>query len=135
MKRLFNFRNTAMALATVLSTMAMPAAHATEDPKTADVELKFLGNFRNKPVFELTFNLKSAENDYVLNIRDEFGNSLYRESIKSSMFTKKFMLNTEEVEDDILRVEVTSRKNDYKIVYEINRNTHVVEEVLINKVN
>jgi hypothetical protein len=131
MKRVFNLRNTAIAVAALIST----SIHATEDPKTAAVEFKFIGNFRNKPVFELNFNNKSVEKDYVLNIKDEFGNSLYRETINGEVLNKKFMLNTDEVEDDVLRVEITSRKNNHTVVYEINRSSHTTEEISISKLN
>ena len=45
------------------------------------------------------------------------------------------MLNTDEIEDDILRVEISSRKNNHTVVYEINRGVHTVQNVSINKVN
>lgn len=131
MKRVFNLRNAAIALVTLLSS----TLNATEDPKSAAVEFRFLGKFRNKPVFELTFNNATPEKDYVLNIRDTYGNTLYRETITGSVVNKKFVLNTDEVEDDVLRVEVSSRKNNQSVVYEINRNSRVTEEVVINRLN
>ncbi|HEX5651797.1 MAG TPA: hypothetical protein VFX58_01910 [Chitinophagaceae bacterium] len=135
MKRVFNYRNTAIALFTVFTTAMAPATQASEDPKTAIIELKFIGNFRSKPVFELHFNNNGVAQEYILNIRDEFGNSLYKEKINSNVFSKKFMLNTEELEDDILRFEISSVSDNKVVIYEINRNTRVVEDVKISKVN
>ena len=135
MKHSINFRNSLMALSVFLGTAVVNPGQATEDPKTAAVEVRFIGNFRNKPVFELSFSNTTAEKDYVLTIRDEFGNSLYRETLTGSVLSKKFMVNTDEIGDDVLRVEVSSRKNKHTILYEINRNSHITEEVLINKIN
>ena len=134
MKRVLSPRNCAIALASFFSFAMAPMVQATEDPKTTPVELKFLGNFRNKPVFELTFNNTGLEKDYSLHIRDEYGNSLYHENLSSKTASKKFMLNIEELEDDALKV-VVSRKGNKAAVYTINRNSHVVEEVSVNKVN
>ncbi len=119
----------------ILLLGAHSVAMAGEDPGTPSVELKFLGNFRSKPVFELQFTNHGTAHDYILTIRDQFGNALYRESIESSTLTKKFMINTDELEDEVLRIEVSSRKNDQLITYQINRSSHTVEEVKINKVH
>ena len=77
----------------------------------------------------------SAEKDYVLNIKDEYGNSLYRETISGVTLSKKFMVNTDEVQDNKLRVEISSKKNNHLVVYEINRNNRVTEEINIYRIN
>ena len=135
MKALLIVRNVTMALAGFLITSAASAGIVKEDPKTVSVDFKFLGTFRSKPVFELNFTNASVEKDYLLQIRDVYGNVLYKETIGSNTLNKKFMLNTDEIEDDILRVEISSRKNNHTVVYEINRGVHTVQNVSINKVN
>jgi hypothetical protein len=136
MKTVFNYRNIAIALFTVLTVAIAPATHATDDKNnTATVELKFIGNFRNNPVFELNITNPGTENEFVINIRDEFGNSLYREALSSNTISKKFLLNAEEIGDDKVRFEITSRKTNKTIVYEINQSTRIVDEVSVTKVN
>ncbi|MBN8674684.1 MAG: hypothetical protein J0L56_11150 [Chitinophagales bacterium] len=137
MKSVFNFRNTAIALLTVVTLAIAPAAQAIDETNnTAAVELKFLGNFKNKPVFELNFKHGTADNEYVVIIRDSFGNSLYRENVNSNVISKKFMLNIEEVGDgEALRFEITGKKSNKTVVYEINQNTHYIEETLVKKIN
>lgn len=137
MKSVFNFRNTAIALLTVVTLAIAPAAQAIDETNnTAAVELKFLGNFKNKPVFELNFKPGTADNEYVVIIRDSFGNSLYRENVNSNVISKKFMLNIEEVGDgEALRFEITGKKSNKTVVYEINQNTHYIEETLVKKIN
>lgn len=137
MKSVLNFRNTAIALLTVVTLAIAPAAQAIDETNNnAAVELKFLGNFKNKPVFELNFKPGTADNEYVVVIRDSFGNSLYRENVNSNVISKKFMLNIEEVGDgEALRFEITGKKSNKTVVYEINQNSRYVEETLVKKIN
>ena len=131
MKNVINFRKAIIAFAILLTGSI--SAIANEDPKATAVELKYLGQFRNKPVFEILFPTGNASSNYVLNIRDEAGNSLYQEKINGSATSRKFMLDTDQVDDELLRVELVNRKNNTVTVYEINRNTRVVEEMNIQK--
>jgi hypothetical protein len=110
-----------------------PAVHATDDKNLVSAELKFIGNFRSKPVFELTFTNPGTQAEFVVNIRDEYGNSLYRESVNSSIISKKFLLNTDEIGDDVLRFEITNKKDNKTVVYEVNQNSRFVEEISITK--
>ncbi len=135
MKTVFNYRNIAIALVTMVTFAVAPAANATDDKNTSTVELRFLGNFRNQPVFELNITSPGAEKEFVINIRDIYGNSLYREVISSAVTSKKFLLNTEEIEDDKIRFEITGRKSNKTVVYEVNQNSRYVEETFITKVN
>lgn len=135
MKKIINYRNTALALVLAISGFMAPSLKATEDPKAIAVELQFLGQFRNKPVFQLNFTSSSTPMDYVLNIRDEFGNSLYRETLNSNIVSKKFLLNTDEIGDDTLRFEITEKKTNKTVVYEVNQDSKYVAETWIKKVN
>ena len=45
-----------------------------------------------------------------------------------------FMLNTEEIGDNVLSVEVKAKKNSQSEVYKINRNRSYVEETVVSKV-
>jgi len=135
MKTVINYRNLAIAFVTMFTLAMTPATHATDDKITHTVELKFLGNFRSHPVFELSITNPGTEKEFVINIRDEYGNSLYTEVISSSVISKKFLLNTDEIGDDHIRFEVTGRKSNKTVVYEVNQNTRSVEETLVTKVN
>jgi hypothetical protein len=59
---------------------------------------------------------------------------LYSGKVKGSNISKKFMLNTEEIGDNVLNVEVKAKKNDKAEVYQINRNRSYVDETVVNKV-
>ena len=108
-------------------------ANGEKTPVSSSIELKFLGNYDNQPVFQL--NLKNIEEDeFAITFRDEYGNILYSTKVKGSNISKKFMLNIEEIGDNVLNVEVRSKKNDKADVYQINRNRSYIEETVVNKV-
>lgn len=137
MKKVFNYRNAALGLITVFSTVIISVAHATADPKPTVMELRYIGLFRDKPVFDLNFTNDGADQDYVLKIRDQFDNLVYKEVIKKGTLTRRFILKTGEGEDDALSIsfEISTGKDNKPLVYKINSDTHVVEDVLINKVD
>ena len=134
MKRVFNFRTALVAVATIFTTFIASAGNPG-DPVPAVADFKFIGKFRNKPVFELSFTNSGAGKDYVLTIRDEQGTSLYREIIGGNVLNKKYMINTDEIDDVNLKVEISSRKNNHHIVYEISRNSLVTDEIVIEQIN
>ncbi len=135
MKTVLNYRNAAIALLTVFAVALAPAAHATDDKNPSAIELKFLGNFRNNPVFELTIANPGNEKEFVINIRDEYGNSLYREVLTNGVLSKKFLLNTDEIGNEPIRFEVTGKKSNKTVVYEVNQDSRVVEETRITKLD
>jgi hypothetical protein len=120
---------TALGLALSLGFVSTAKASEGDSPR---VELKFIGNINEQPVFQL--NVNAAEKDgFSIMIRDQFGNVLYSDYSSGTSVTKKFQINTEELGDAKLQVEVYSKKSKKSQVYEINRNTRVVAETSISK--
>lgn len=128
-----NKRLIAIAFFTVFSIAAAPSAKANESNYVLPVELKFVGNIKNQQIFEMKFAGNVEENDFTINIKDEDGNSLYKENIKGESFSKKFLLNNEEIGNSILRFEVTGKKTNKILVFEVKRQTHFVEEMVVKK--
>jgi hypothetical protein len=120
-----------VAALTVAFTTPVLANTTGENPQA--VELKYLGQYKNQPVFELTFK-NSEEAEFTVVIRDEQDNIVYKDFIKSGVTSKKYMLNTEELGDVPVNFEITSRKTDKTVVYKVNKNTRVVEDVVVNLV-
>ncbi|MBL0131534.1 MAG: hypothetical protein IPP43_10750 [Chitinophagaceae bacterium] len=85
------------------------------------VEMKFAGLLNNQPMFQLSFYGNAQQDEFTISIRDENGNSLYRENIKGENFTKKFLLNTDEIGDDTLLFEILSKKTGKTVIYSVNR--------------
>ncbi len=136
MKKIFsNNRLIAIAFFTVFSVAVSPAVMANEKNPAVPVEMKLSGYIKNQPVFELNFTGSHLQNEFTIIITDEYGNSLYRENIKGENFSKKFLINTEEVSDNKLRFEVFCNKTRKSTVFEITRNSQLSETVLINELN
>lgn len=135
MKKIFNNnRLIAIAFFTVFSMAASPAVNAGEKNPSVPVEMKFAGFIKNQPLFFLNFSGNAQQDEFTVSITDEYGNSLYRENIKGENFKMKFLLNTDEIEDDTLLFKVYSNKTKQSVTYEVNRNSRIVEEVAINKI-
>jgi hypothetical protein len=125
-----------MLLALVAFTLAFSTttlANGEKNPKSSTIELKFIGHYENQPVFQLDLN-NVEEDEFSITFRDDYGNVLYSGKVKGSNISKKFMLNTEEIGDNVLSVEVKAKKNDKSEVYKINRSRSYVEETVVNRV-
>ena len=134
MKKIFNNnRLIAIALLTVFSVAVAPAAMANEKP-VVPVQLTYVGNVQNQPMFQLSFAGNNEQNDFTIIISDDFGNTLYRENIKAETFTKKFLLNADELGDETLRFTIFCKNNKSSVVYEVNRNTRSVQDIQVSEV-
>ena len=132
MKNRLNSKILAFAVMTTIGLAATPAARANDENSSVKTELKFVGRMNDQPVFHLQLQNKDQQ-EFTIVIRDEYSNVLYRYSSKEVNFDKKFMLNPE-IGDDRLRIEITIGKKNKPVVYEINQNSRVIDEVVINKV-
>ena len=123
----------AVALAATLTTAFATPALANDEKKVVPVELKFIGNLKDQPLFHLVFN-SPDEREYTIVIRDEDGTTFYREVVKGTVFIKKFLLNSDELADTRLKFEVTAKGYDKPAVFEVNNQTRFVEEIVVNKI-
>ncbi len=134
MKRIFcNNRIIVLAFFTVFSIAASPAL-ANIGSKDLPVELKYTGHVNNQPMYKLVVAGNTEQDEFAIIIRDEDKNTLYRENIKGENFSKSFLLNTNEIGDGKLHFEIVSKKTKKSVVYEISRNTHVEEKIVITEV-
>ena len=122
----------ALAFTLAFSTPTLANEGDKENPTTA-TELKFIGNMENQPVFEL--NLSNTEDEYTVTFRDEYGNVLYSDKFKGAVgLTKKFLLKSDDLGDEAVKVVVKSKKNNSSDVYTISRNNSYVIETLVSKI-
>jgi hypothetical protein len=124
----------AAALFIVFTGAFAPAASATDSIRvTPGVQLKFIGEANDKVVFEM--NLVSAEAEvFTISIRDENGNLLYKEQVSGTNITRKFKMESDELEQGSLQVEVKTKNESKAQVFAINKNTRYVQETVITKV-
>ena len=131
MKNAFNY--VAVALFLVLSvTIATPVMANEEDKKNPSIELKHIGNRENQPIFQLSLT-SPVEDEFTITLRDKEGNVLYSDRVKGTSITKKFLVSTEDLGDNILTVEVKGKKSPKSEIYTINRKQNIVEETLVTK--
>ena len=124
-----NYVTIALFMAFSFIATAVSANDGAKD--TPGTELKYLGIINNQPIFQLNLN-SDKEEYFVISVKDQFGETLYSEKVKTKTFTRNFRLDTENLEDAILRVEVKSG-NKKPEVFTINRNTRFYEETSIIK--
>ena len=128
-----NPRFTAIILAFVfVSSFAIPAS-ANDEKTLIPVELKFLGNFKNQPLFQLSFT-NAVETEFTVIVRDEYNTVLYKDNVKGGTFAKKFLFNTDELGDASLRFEIIGTKDQKPAVFEISKNSRYIQDVVVNKV-
>jgi hypothetical protein len=127
-----NLRTTAVALFAALSIASVNTAMAGEGAKPkAAIDLKFIGNNDNQPVFQLNVN-NTEDDEYIVTFRDEQNNVLYAGKLKGINITKNFQLNTEDG-DNTMSVEVKSKKTNKAETYKINRKTSFTQEIVVDK--
>jgi hypothetical protein len=124
-----NYATIALFMAFSFMTTIVSANDGNKD--TPGAELKYLGLINNQPIFQLNVN-SDKEEYFVISVKDQFGETLYSEKVKTKIFTRNFRLDTENLDDAMLRVEVRSG-NKKPEVFTINRNTRFYEETSINK--
>ncbi len=135
MKKIFNNnRLIAIAFFTVFAVSHSPSASAADKLPAVPVELKFAGLVRNQPLFMLNFYGTPKQDEFTILVTDEYGNSLYRENIKGENFSKKFLLNTDEIGDNSLRFEIFCKKTKRSVAFEVNRNTRTIQEMVVSEV-
>lgn len=126
-------KNTIIALGVLaIAGLSYPsmAAPGTKDPV---IVLKAAGLEANQPVFVLEI-ANSLKELYFITITDQDKVVLYDEGTKDELINRRFRLNTEELNDAVLRVTVTARKNGKPSVFEIRLNTKTVREALVTPV-
>ncbi|MEO6612991.1 MAG: hypothetical protein ABIT05_10930 [Chitinophagaceae bacterium] len=134
MKKIFrNNRLIAIAFFTFFSSTSSISLQANDRDSIVPVELKYVGNIQNKPLFQLSFAGDAFQNEFVINITDVYGYPLYKENIKGEVFTKKFLLNTDEIGDETIRFEISCKKSGKTVTYEVNRQTRFLQDMVINQ--
>lgn len=134
MKKIFRNNNIiAIVFLTFLAVAIAPIASASEIKPTVPAQLIFVGNVKDQPLFKLTVTGNETQNDFIVNVTDEAGLTLYKENFKRESFTKKFLLNTEELGENKIRVEVFCKNTKQSVTYQLNLTSRFVQDLAITK--
>lgn len=133
MKKIFcNSRLIAIALIAVF-TSAFNTSAMAGDEKNLPVELKFIGGYNSHSIVQLNIAGNELQNEFTVIIRDEYGNTIYRQHLKGEKIIQKFLFNTDELGDDRLEFEVYCRKTNKSVVYTLNRQSALQESLLVKE--
>ncbi len=131
LKTVINKTKMAAIASMVIFTMASAQSFAgikEEGP----AEFKYIGTTNDQPVFLL--NLHNADADeFVITLKATSGEVLYSEKVSGKEIERKYRFTTDEIDNGGITVEVTSKKNKSKIVYAAKRQSHTIEDVVINQ--
>ena len=122
-----------IALFAILLSASTSALANNDSSRVIPVELKFIGEVKNQLVFLLNFEGNADENEFIVSIIDETGNTLYKEAVKGEKISKRFLLNTDEVGDNTIKFLVTSKKTNQTVTYQVNHVSRTIQDVVVNK--
>lgn len=126
-------KNAVIGLFTLLAVTTGFTSFATGvNELTPAAELKMIGRAQNQPIFQLSLNNKEAEK-FVIVVKDEYGSILHQETISGVNITRKYQLNTEELDGIDVTFEVISTKSTQTTVFGVKNNSRVVNETAIVK--
>ena len=131
-----NYSTMAIALIVALTLNSVTALANDEVKNTKNipgVDFRYIGSKENQPVFMLNL-VNAGDDEYTISFRDKNGNVLYSDRIKGGNVTKRFMLNTDEIGNSELSVEIKSKKNNQVQLYKIGTTQSIVTETTVNKI-
>jgi hypothetical protein len=138
MKRVIrNFSTLALVLAMTVSSVAVFANEGGKKSSNNNIpglEFKYIGTKENQPVFVLNL-VNGEEDEYIVSFRDKTGRVLYSDRLKGSQFSKRFLLNIEELGTAELDVEIRSKKTNQVQLYRIGTTQSVVTETVVSKIS
>ena len=123
----------AIAIFSALNFMQVNAADTTDNSTALPVELKFAGTFKNQPLIQLNFTGSTEDNAFRIVITDNAGIELYNNDVKGDVFSKQFLLNTDDLGDAVLHFEITGRKSGKKAIYKVSRQQQVTQQMDVLK--
>ena len=123
----------AIAIFSALNFMQVNAADTTDNSTALPVELKFAGTFKNQPLIQLNFTGSTEDNAFRIVITDNAGIELYNNDVKGDVFSKQFLLNTDDLGDAVLHFEITGRKSGKKAIYKVSRQQQVTQQMDVVK--
>lgn len=127
--------NNVLALVILVFTVTFSAtqAQAAEGKKEAPVEIKYLGTFDGKPLFQINLTNEDSREMY-LTLSDEHGNMIYSDIVKDKTYARKIQFDGAELNDLKLTLTLRSKKDFQTQSFQINKSTRTVENIAVEKV-
>lgn len=134
MKQVINNMKTVVAAFVLVLTLGFAnTSFANNGENTNAIELKYLGNLKNQPVFQLSIK-GAADAEFMVRITDEANNVVYAEKLKGQDISKKFQLSDEALENSLLTFEIINKKDNSVTTFKVRNNTRTVQDIEIAKI-
>ncbi len=109
-----------LALALAFSANSAPVIPIAPNQQA---ELKYAGSIGNNPVYQLDLTNNVVKGTILISISDRNGVNLYRENVTTANFSRKFLINRDDLGNEPVRVEISFSGDKKVILYEINTTT------------
>ena len=133
-----NIKTASVVLITAITLLLSNIAQANAlDPiekiSNAVAEIEYAGKINNQPAFRLVIKSSDVE-DYIITIKEDDGEILFRERLKGSQISRTYKLDAE----DLNRIsgttfEITNRATNITTTYKINTLTSFTEYQVVAK--
>jgi len=123
---------TMVAVVLVALLFTANAASAQKTDATPALNVSFLGKLNDQPVFQLGYNNNSNE-AYTITIKDAQGYVFFQETVKASVYTKKFMVDIPETEGVDLIITLTDKRGNEKQLYRLNGQVKETYDLSVTK--
>ena len=123
----------AMVLMSIFTTGFSQMAFSNGVPKTP-IELKSIGKLSN-PLFELKMN-NAETGEFLVRVKNGYGDLLYSGTLKGKNVSQRYQLDINEDElNDVFTVqfEITIVKTHETFIYNVTRNSRVIEDMIVAK--
>lgn len=119
----------------LLSMNFIPAsvrAQEGDQPNANPVEIKYIGTKDGKMCFQVDFDNQNEDN-YNIAIKDQDGFVFFKDQFSDKKFSKKFLVDTNELGSSTIVFSFKSQKTKQPLVYQVNTSTRVVNDVVVTK--
>jgi hypothetical protein len=120
---------TIIVLAAVFS-MSFSTTTGTPEKKENPVELKYIGNKDNQPMFQLNLNNTEIDEFNVI-IRNKDREVIFKEKVKGSLVSRKYKLNLEDFSAAGFTFEVVSKATKARTTYTVNETSRLVQDISV----
>jgi hypothetical protein len=130
---------TLLALTAIVSIAGTATAHASghgskkhNAGSASTAEVFYIGSQEGQPLFNVVYS-NTTGSRFSVSITDVQGYELFHDSYSAKNFDKKFQI-ADAVPDGKLTITIHNYKDNSQQTFEINANTLLVEDVVVNEV-
>jgi hypothetical protein len=132
-KKVVSALSIVLVIALVQPAMAFDGGKEKTTNSPSLIEVKHLGTIDSKDLIRIQFDNSKGE-DLSLIIKDTDGNELYSEDFSDTKFSKKFLLNMPDFDQQKIEVTVTSKNSGFTQTYNINKEVKEINEIVVTAV-